>query len=99
MKNLVKVEMLVDTNFGGQRLCAGNKTSVSEEVGQRWAKRGIAKLISEASSDTSHEVKDPSKMTAKQLFDLCVASGIEVAPRLDKESYLKALSEHQSKEA
>lgn len=80
---LVKIK--VQTNFQKKKLFVGNEVEVNDAVAHRWAKCGIADIIAE------EKAKNPKDMSAKELYKLCIDSGIEVAEKQSKAAYLKAL--------
>ena len=98
MKEVIKVIMLVNTTYGGRRLHIDNEVDVPVEVGQRWAERKIAKLVSD--EETQIKIDFPENVntenlasyTAKQLYAICVQKGIEAAPRMSKAEYIALLS-------
>lgn len=102
----MKVKFLVSTAYKGPRK-EGEVISVPDDFAKRWAKNGIAKIVDDESdsendknqsvgsddvSDTNKS-DDLSKLSAKELYELCNEKGLEVEAKKSKNYYLDALAE------
>lgn len=80
----MKVKMLVQTRFCGEVLKPGAEIEVNEKVASRWGRAGISVIVEK-------KEKAVTEMTAKELYNLCIEKGIEVAEKQPKAVYLEAL--------
>lgn len=81
------VEMLKNTNYYGIKEQGKSYGDIPSDIALRWAQRGIAKIVVEASEPETEDVEefvgqdavvDYSGYTVKQLFEMCKEKGIEL---------------------
>lgn len=101
-KPLVLVRMLVDTAYQGPRK-TGDEVRVPEDFANRWVKNKIAELVGTVPTEPEVNVEpetveeetpaiDYEGMTAKELYELCQESGLDVEAKKTKAYYIAKLT-------
>jgi hypothetical protein len=77
--------MKVSTIWDGRREAGKSYEDIPSDVAERWKKNGIADIV-----DDEDEGPYAGKK-AKELYEMCIAAGIETEPRLSKAEYIALL--------
>lgn len=100
----MKVKIRSNTCYGGEVLRKGDEIDVSHDVARRWAFKGIADIVVEA---TIEEEKAPvydmppvpyKDMKASQLYKKCIEKGLTVEPQKSKLYYIEVLENASKKD-
>ncbi len=101
----MEVIMVKPTRWNGASLKAGDVVPVDLAVGQRWIRNGIAQQVEEEQAQVISDVGDGNPgsnpydgLKAKELYELCIGSGIEAEEKQSKAYYIEKLEAASNKE-
>jgi hypothetical protein len=73
----LKVIMKVSTNWSGRREAGKSYEDIPSDVAERWKENGIADIDEETDEDNGKGTDHYADKKAKELYEMCIAAGIE----------------------